>query len=121
MTALILAAILTATPLAEPAAPHYRPDVIEARHWLRERMPRRQFRCLHRLWSNESSWRVRARNRTSGAYGIPQSLPGRKMRSAGRDWRTSALTQVTWGWRYVRARYGTPCRALRFQIWHGWY
>ncbi len=70
-----------------------------------------QFRCLDRLWTKESNWKVTADNPTSSAYGIPQALPGRKMASAGADGRTNPATQITWGLRYIADRYGTPCSA----------
>lgn len=124
---LLVAVVVALTFAASPPAPttaRWRPDTLAARVWLKGKMPKRQFRCLHRLWSRESVWRVRARGPMTPwgrAYGIPQALPGRKMRSAGKDWRTNAMTQVRWGLRYVKARYGKPCRALRFHSQHGWY
>ena len=62
-----------------------------------------QFRCLDLLWTRESGWRADAYNASSGAYGIPQSLPGSKMASAGADWRTNAATQIDWGLGYIDA------------------
>jgi hypothetical protein len=82
---------------------------------------RRNFACLDRLWMRESGWNHRAYNRFSGAYGIPQALPGGKMRSAGRDWRTNPRTQIIWGLGYIERRYGTPCRAWRHSRATGWY
>ncbi|MEU6710462.1 transglycosylase SLT domain-containing protein [Nonomuraea sp. NPDC046802] len=80
-----------------------------------------QFRCLERLWTRESDWNHRAANSSSGAYGIPQALPGRKMATSGRDWRTNPRTQIKWGLGYIKERYGTPCGAwAKFQS-HGWY
>jgi hypothetical protein len=81
----------------------------------------RQWKCLDRLWMRESSWRHSARNPWSGAYGIPQALPGEKMRSAGADWRTSAATQITWGLDYIGRRYGSPCAAWGHSEAAGWY
>jgi hypothetical protein len=81
----------------------------------------RHFNCLDRLWTRESGWNHRARNRYSGAYGIPQALPGGKMRSAGRDWRTNPRTQISWGLGYIKHRYGSPCRAWRHTKATGWY
>jgi murein DD-endopeptidase MepM/ murein hydrolase activator NlpD len=69
-----------------------------------------QFSCLVSLWNKESGWNYRAEN-PSGAYGIPQSLPGNKMASAGSDWRTNPVTQIRWGLDYIADRYGTPCGA----------
>jgi hypothetical protein len=81
----------------------------------------RQWKCLDRLWTRESGWNHRARNRWSGAYGIPQALPGGKMRSAGIAWRTSATTQIRWGLGYIRKRYGSPCAAWGHSQVAGWY
>jgi hypothetical protein len=80
-----------------------------------------QFQCLVTLWNRESGWRVNAANGSSGAYGIPQSLPGSKMASAGADWRTSATTQITWGLNYIAGSYGSPCGALSHSYANGWY
>jgi hypothetical protein len=70
-----------------------------------------QFACLNQLWNRESGWNYRAGNRGSGAYGIPQALPGKKMASAGADWSTSPATQIKWGLGYIEGRYQTPCAA----------
>jgi hypothetical protein len=80
-----------------------------------------QWGCLERLWDRESHWNERAMNRGSGAYGIPQALPGSKMASAGSDWQTSAATQIEWGLGYIAERYGSPCGAWSFKQSHGWY
>jgi len=77
--------------------------------------------CLERLWHKESGWNERAMNRYSGAYGIPQSLPGTKMASAGADWQTNAATQIKWGLGYIKGRYGTPCAAWGHSQAKGWY
>lgn len=82
-----------------------------------------QWGCLDSLWTGESSWNWAARNPSSGAYGIPQSLPASKMSSAGSDWLTNPATQIAWGLGYIKGRYGSPCAALAF--WQGnsphWY
>ncbi len=80
-----------------------------------------QMSCLVPLWMGESGWRINAENASSGAYGIPQALPGSKMATAGADWRTSAATQIEWGLGYIHDRYGTPCGAWSFKQGHGWY
>jgi len=80
-----------------------------------------QFRCLDLLWTRESGWRADAYNASSGAYGIPQSLPGSKMASAGADWRTNAATQIDWGLGYIDARYGSPCGAWAHSEAYNWY
>ncbi|MDY0830563.1 hypothetical protein SK224_15620 [Microbacterium sp. BG28] len=80
-----------------------------------------QFACLVSLWNRESGWRADALNPSSGAYGIPQSLPGDKMASAGADWRTNAATQINWGLSYISGRYGSPCGAWGHSQATGWY
>jgi hypothetical protein len=80
-----------------------------------------QFSCLDPLWEHESRWSVTAANPGSGAFGIPQALPGSRMASAGPDWQTSAATQITWGLRYVRDTYGSPCAAWSHEQATGWY
>lgn len=80
-----------------------------------------EFQCLVNLWNRESRWNYRAENRSSGAYGIPQALPGSKMASAGDDWRTNPETQINWGLGYIAARYGTPCGAWQHSEEIGWY
>ena len=80
-----------------------------------------QFGCLDSLWERESHWNPFAENSSSGAYGIPQALPGSKMATAGADWRTNAVTQIEWGLGYIHDRYGTPCGAWSFKQGHGWY
>jgi hypothetical protein len=79
-----------------------------------------QFGCLDNLWNAESGWRWNAEN-ASGAYGIPQSLPGSKMASAGADWRTNPATQIKWGLGYIKGIYGTPCGAWAHEQADGWY
>jgi hypothetical protein len=79
-----------------------------------------QYSCLVALWNRESHWNVYAYN-PSGAYGIPQALPGSKMASAGADWQTNPATQITWGLGYITARYGTPCGAWSASQAKGWY
>jgi hypothetical protein len=81
----------------------------------------RQFPYLNWLWDRESGWNVYAQNPYSGAYGIPQALPGAKMATAGPDWRTSARTQIRWGLRYIRGTYGSPLRAWDHEVAYGWY
>jgi hypothetical protein len=79
-----------------------------------------QFSCLVSLWNKESGWRTDAAN-PSGAYGIPQALPGSKMASAGPDWQHNATTQISWGLGYIAGVYGTPCSAWAHSQATGWY
>jgi hypothetical protein len=80
-----------------------------------------QFSCLDPLWEHESGWSVTAANPGSGAYGIPQALPGSRMASAGPDWQTSAATQIRWGLQYIKDTYGSPCAAWSHSQATGWY
>lgn len=70
-----------------------------------------QFACLDQLWTKESHWNYKARNKNSGAHGIAQALPATKMEVVGTDWRTNPVTQITWGLKYISERYETPCKA----------
>jgi hypothetical protein len=74
-----------------------------------------QYNCLVNLWTGESDWRWFAENPSSGAYGIPQSLPARKMSQFGADYRTNPITQIKWGLWYIKMSYGNPCNA-----WSTW-
>ena len=80
-----------------------------------------QFECLDTIFTEESGWRWDAENPTSGAYGIPHSLPGSKMASAGQDWKTNAATQIKWGLGYIQQRYQSPCGAWAQSETTGWY
>jgi hypothetical protein len=97
------------------------PRQIARRLLHRFRWSKRQFRYLDPLWARESSWNVHAENLYSGAYGIPQAEPGSKMASAGRHWRSSATTQIRWGLRYIKGRYGSPAAAWAHELATGWY
>lgn len=80
-----------------------------------------EFDCLVALWNKESRWNVYSHNTSSGAYGIPQALPGTKMASAGADWATNPDTQIRWGLGYIKGRYGSPCAAWAHSQSVGWY
>ena len=80
-----------------------------------------EFSCLQSLWNRESGWNYQAENASSGAYGIPQALPGSKMSSVAGDWATNPSTQITWGMQYIQGRYGTPCSAWAHSESVGWY
>ncbi|WP_432985735.1 transglycosylase SLT domain-containing protein [Dactylosporangium sp. CA-233914] len=80
-----------------------------------------QMPCLEKLWDKESHWNVSASNKSSGAYGIPQAVPGSKMSTVGADWRTNPETQIRWGLNYIKGRYKTPCGAWSHSQSSGWY
>jgi hypothetical protein len=114
------AAAAAPAPQAAPASPGSAQaiahDMVLARGW-----GEGEFNCLVSLWNKESGWNVYAQNPSSGAYGIPQALPGNKMASAGADWATNAATQISWGLGYISGRYGTPCGAWGHSQNVGWY
>ena len=89
---------------------------VKARGWGME-----QYDCLVALWNRESHWNVYAHNTSSGAYGIPQSLPGEKMATVADDWQTNPATQIEWGLRYIEGRYGSPCGAWAHSEAVHWY
>ena len=80
-----------------------------------------QWQYLDALWQRESGWNHLAENASSGAYGIPQSLPGSKMAQVAPDWRTNPETQITWGLAYIAARYSNPRGAWEHSQRFGWY
>ena len=79
------------------------------------------FNCLVKLWERESNWNPNAHNKSSGAHGIPQSLPASKMASEGDDYYTNGKTQIRWGLKYIKNRYGTPSNAWAHSQQKGWY
>ena len=105
----------------------YQPGVTEPREIARQILKNKfgygssQFECFDNIIMRESMWRVNATNPSSGAYGIPQALPGSKMASEGSDWRTNPATQIIWGVKYMKDRYGSPCAAWSFKSAKGWY
>ncbi len=80
-----------------------------------------QFSCFDNIIMRESKWDVHATNPSSGAYGIPQALPGSKMATIAPDWHDNPATQIIWGIEYMNNRYGSPCEAWAFKSAHGWY
>ncbi len=138
MTAIICAIAITMTPTPADCqrGGHARSDfgsrggasvlIIESNTDIGRRMARargwvgEQWVCLQKLWSRESGWDEHGGS-LSRAYGIPQSLPGSKMRSAGDDWIDNPATQIRWGLGYIAARYGSPCVAYAHSNAHNYY
>lgn len=89
--------------------------------YARSLMSATDFGCFNFIIMHESGWRWNATNPSSGAYGIPQALPGSKMASAGADWRTNPDTQIRWAISYMKSRYGSICGAASFWRAHSWY
>lgn len=77
--------------------------------------------CLVKLWNRESRWLWYAENASSGAYGIPQSLPADKMAAFGANYRDDAAVQIDWGLWYIAQRYGSPSKAWQNSEQIGWY
>lgn len=80
-----------------------------------------QWDALNQIAMAESGWCQAATNPGSGAYGIPQALPGSKMATAGSDWRTNPSTQIKWMLQYIKQRYGNPVNAWNFHKANGFY
>jgi hypothetical protein len=93
----------------------YAARAVAARGWAPS-----EFSCLVNLWNRESGWNTHAAN-PSGAYGIPQALPGSKMAAAGGDWQNSYATQIDWGLGYISGSYGSPCGAWAHSNAFNWY
>ncbi|MHA6758464.1 aggregation-promoting factor C-terminal-like domain-containing protein [Streptacidiphilus sp. PAMC 29251] len=84
-------------------------------------VPADQLASFDEIISHESGWDVTATNPSSGAYGLPQSLPGDKMASAGADWQTNPATQIRWALDYMNTTYGSPNQAWAFWQANSWY
>ncbi len=97
------------------------PSVADAKAYARSALGPTQYACLDQIAIHESHWNPYDLNPTSGAYGIPQALPGSKMAWAGDDWRTNPVTQVRWMVHYLNGRYGSACAAWDFWLSNRWY
>lgn len=86
--------------------------------WLKEAGITSNFDKWNYIINHESGWNPKATNGGSGAYGLPQSLPGSKMASAGSDWRSNPITQLKWMKSYVSSRYGGIGNAYRYWLSH---
>ncbi|MGO1173059.1 MAG: hypothetical protein ACTMKU_01995 [Actinomycetaceae bacterium] len=105
----------------EPAAPSGTPRQIGQSMAADRGWTGSQWSCLDSVFTYESRWDPSAHNTSSGAYGIPQALPGSKMATHGSDWRTNPATQIAWGLDYIAGRYSTPCGAWSHIQARGWY
>ena len=107
--------------VAVGAKPSVRPGTETCAEWVRQAgVSEADVPAALEIIYKESGCRFDARNASSGAYGIPQALPGSKMASAGADWETNPVTQIRWMAGYVQ-RYGGWSGALNFWYSHGWY
>ncbi|MEU6294419.1 transglycosylase SLT domain-containing protein [Streptomyces erythrochromogenes] len=111
----------SATRDAGDFAPQSSYTVAQVKAIAQQMVPAGQFQCFSKIINQESTWNYLAVNKSSGAYGLVQALPGSKMASAGADWRTNPATQIKWGLNYMEDRYGSPCAAWTFHQANGWY
>jgi hypothetical protein len=109
----------TTTAVSHPAGWDASPA--QARALAQSMVPASQWACFDNVITRESSWNVHAVNPSSGAYGLPQALPGDKMAEVSADWRDNAVTQIKWAINYMDGRYGSPCAAWSFWQAHNWY
>lgn len=110
-----------ATSADSAPASSYTTPVGTAQAYAAEQVSASNFSCLVNLWNRESGWNTHAENADSGAYGIPQSLPGSKMATAGSDWADNYKTQINWGLSYIASAYGSACNAWAHSNAYGWY
>lgn len=89
------------------------------KHWVEQAgIPMKYWDDVNYIVSHESGWNPHATNPSSGAYGLPQSLPAGKMAAAGKDWRDNPITQLKWMYSYVNSAYGGFPQAHAFWISH---
>ena len=81
----------------------------------------KDYNNLVKLWKKESGWNAKARNKYSGACGIPQAYPCSKMKKYGKDYKTNCKTQIKWGLHYIKKRYKTPTKAWKHFKKKRWY
>ena len=111
----------TPKPTSTSTPPGYDASPAEAQAIAEQIVPSGQYACFSNIITRESGWNVHATNPYSGAYGLPQALPGKKMSTAGADWLNDATTQIEWALSYMDSRYGSPCDAWAFWQAHDWY
>lgn len=101
--------------------PRPMPTVATAKAYALRILGSRQYSYLNEIAIHESGWNPHAVNRSTGAYGIPQALPGSKMATAGADWHDNPVTQVKWMIGYIIGRYGSASAAWSYWLSHHWY
>ena len=81
----------------------------------------KDYNNLVKLWNKESHWNYKAYNKRSGACGISQALPCKKMKKYGKDYKTNCKVQIKWGLNYIKKRYKTPTKAWKHFKKKNWY
>ena len=76
-----------------------------------------QFDSLDKLWTKESNWNYKAKNKSSGAAGIPQLKGGSNVPGFDNDYKI----QIEHGFSYIKNRYGSPNAAWNYLQKKGWY
>jgi hypothetical protein len=95
--------------------------------------------ALVNLWNQESGWNNKAKNPSSGAYGIAQALghaesasladnqkgdnyPNAYRSANPAPWGSSnSGEQISWGLSYIKGTYGSPSAAWAHETSAGWY
>lgn len=72
----------------------------------------KEFICINALWTKESNWDSKSKNKRSTAYGIPQLLNLKE---------TDPYKQIDKGLIYIQSRYSTACNAWAFYKAKGYY
>ena len=78
--------------------------------------------CLFELWTKESNWRPKARNKSSGALGIAQLMPETWVNINTKP-TLNGYRQVDAGLAYIERKYGKKgiCRAYAHHLAKNWY
>ena len=122
IVALLIPFIPAAKAYAIPEGPHFlaKADFVPIKMWAGWKVGPKEFACLDRLIVLESHWNNYARNPRSGAYAIFQFMP-ETWGNYGVAKTSEPYKQVSYGLRYIKVRYGSPCQALNFHYVKGWF
>lgn len=120
----VLSSIVTKEPVDEQVKVGMKVDLPAGTHndWMaRAGIASSDYGYVNYIIERESHWNPLAINRSSGATGLCQALPGNKMASAGSDWATNPITQLRWCNSYAVGRYGSWAKAYQFWTTHHWW
>ena len=120
----VLSSIVTKEPVDEQVKVGMKVDLPAGTHndWMaRAGISSSDYGYVNYIIERESHWNPLAKNRSSGATGLCQALPGNKMASAGSDWATNPITQLRWCNSYAVGRYGSWAKAYQFWTTHHWW